>query len=157
MAVELTPRGTRGARLPKLPRPVMGVMRGVMLAFFRLLGRRVRVMGADLLLLTTVGAKTGKARRTVLGWFADRDGARLVVASYAGSARHPDWYFNLAENPDKAWIEVSGRTLKVRPESLVGAERAEAWRRIATQSPGYGAYQEKTDREIPVVRLTPAE
>ncbi|MBI3971316.1 MAG: nitroreductase family deazaflavin-dependent oxidoreductase [Chloroflexi bacterium] len=66
-------------------------------------------MGAPLLLLTTVGAKTGKTRRTVLGWFPDGDKSWLVVASYAGAARHPAWYFNLAKNPDKVWIEVGKR------------------------------------------------
>jgi hypothetical protein len=92
MAVELPPTGTRGQQLPKLPRPLMNAMTGLSVAFFRLLGNRVRVMGADLLLLTTVGAKTGKTRRTVLGWFPDRDNAWLVLASYAGASR----YVNMA-------------------------------------------------------------
>ncbi len=149
MAVELPPKGTRGQQPPKLPRPLMNAMTSLSVAFFRLLGNRVRVMGADLLLLTTVGAKTGKTRRTLLGWFPDGDKAWLVLASYAGAARHPAWYVNMARNPDKVWVEVGKRKRKVRPESLEGAERAEAWRRVAAQSPGYAAYQEKTDRRIP--------
>ena len=157
MAVELAPRGTRGRRPPKLPRPLLNAMTGLSVAFFRLLGSRVRVMGADLLLLTTVGAKTGRTRRTVLGWFPDGDRAWLVLASYAGATSHPAWYLNMARNPYKIWVEVGKRRLKVRPESLEGTERVEAWRRIAAQSPGYAAYQEKTDRQIPVVRLTQAE
>jgi len=54
------------------------------------------------------------------------------------------------------WIEVGKRTLHVQPEALTGGERAQAWQRIVARAPGYGAYQEKTDREIPVVRLRPA-
>jgi deazaflavin-dependent oxidoreductase (nitroreductase family) len=156
MAVELTPKGTRGAQIPRMPRPLMNAMMGLSVAFYRLLGGRVRVQGAKLLLLTTVGARSGKTRRTVLGWFPDGDDSRLVVASNTGAASHPAWYFNMARNPDKVWIEVGKRKLKVRPESLKGAEREAAWRRIAAQSPGYAAYQEKTDREIPVIRLRPA-
>ena len=119
-----------------------------------LLGDRFRIGGQPLVLLTTVGAKTGKARRTLLGRFADGNNW-LIVASFAGSARHPAWYFNLARNPDKVWVEVDGRTQRVRPESLQGQEREDALLRIIALAPGYGAYQEKTDREIPVVRLTP--
>lgn len=154
--IEVTPSGTRGARIPRLPRWLMGLMTGLNVLFYRVLGSRVRIMGAPLLLLTTVGAKTGKDRRTVLGWFPDGDESWLVVASFAGAATHPAWYFNLAKNPDKVWIEVGKRTLQVRPQTLNGTEREEAWRRIVTLSPGYAAYQEKTDRELPVVRLRPA-
>ncbi len=153
MTVELTPTGTRGFKPPNLPRPLMNAMIGVSLIVHRLFGDRMRVMRRPILLLTTVGAKTGKSRRTLLGWFPDADDAWLVVASFAGSARHPAWYINMAGNPDKVWIEIGNRKLKVEPESLKGAEREEAWRRIVSLSPGYGAYQEKTDREIPVVRL----
>jgi deazaflavin-dependent oxidoreductase (nitroreductase family) len=117
----------------------------------------MRVQGRPLLLLTTVGAKSGRLRRTLLGRFPNRDDIWLVVASGAGSAKHPAWYVNMARNPDKVWIEIGKRTLMVAPESLQGAERAEAWQRIVSLAPGYGAYQEQTDREIPVVRLRPAE
>jgi deazaflavin-dependent oxidoreductase (nitroreductase family) len=157
MAVELTPNGTRGRERPALPRPLMKAAVGLNIVFFRLLGRRVRVMRAPLLLLTTVGARSGRERRVTLGWFPDGKNVRLVVASAGGSAKHPAWYINMAKNPDKVWIEVGRRRLRVRPESLKGAEREAAWRRILSQSPGYGAYQEKTDRAIPIVRLTLSE
>jgi deazaflavin-dependent oxidoreductase (nitroreductase family) len=156
MAVELTPAGTRGAGFNP-PRPIRKVFGALNVAIFRLFGSRLRIMGAPLLLLTTVGARTGRRRRATLAWFPDGDDAWLVVASAAGAARHPAWYTNMARNPDQVWIEVGGRRqLRVRPESLRGAERAEAWRRIVARAPGYGAYQEKTDRVIPVVRLRPA-
>jgi deazaflavin-dependent oxidoreductase (nitroreductase family) len=106
-----------------------------------------------LLLLTTIGARTGEVRRTVLGWFPDGDESWLVVASNAGAATHPAWYFNLARHPDRAWIDLDGRTRRVWPQSLRGAEREAAWQRIVARSPGYGTYQEKTDRQIPIVRL----
>jgi deazaflavin-dependent oxidoreductase (nitroreductase family) len=60
---------------------------------------------------------------------------------------------NLARNPDRASIEIGGRQVKVEPQSLQGAERVEVWQRVVALAPGYAAYQEKTDREIPVVRL----
>jgi deazaflavin-dependent oxidoreductase (nitroreductase family) len=144
--------------MPKLPRPLLIAMLGLSVIFYRLFGNRVRVLGAPLLLLTTTGARSSKRRRTLLGWFADEtDESWLVVASYAGSARHPAWYLNMARCPDEVWIEVGNRKLKVRPESLKGAEREATWRRIVSQSPGYGAYQHKTDREMPIIRLRPTE
>jgi len=154
MSVELTPSGTRGTEWPKLPGFLMSGLLGVMVLAYRLLGDRMKVQGRPLVLLTTVGAKTGKVRHTMLGRFEDRDGW-LVVASAAGSARHPAWYFNLARNPDKVWVEIRGKQTRVRPESLKGEEREAAYARIAALAPGYKGYLEKTDRQIPVVRLTP--
>jgi deazaflavin-dependent oxidoreductase (nitroreductase family) len=108
------------------------------------------------LLLETVGARTGKRRRALLPWFEDtRPRTWLVTATALGAARHPAWYFNLANDPDDVWVEVDHRRLKVRAESLTGIERDEAWRRIVAAAPRFGAYLEKTDRVIPIVRLTP--
>ena len=115
-----------------------------------------RMMGFPVLLLTTVGAKTGQERTQILGGFPDGDEAWLVVASKGGAATHPAWFINLAKNPDKIWIEIGSRKLAVKAESLQGAAREEALARVAAVSPRYGEYQVKTDREIPVVRLTPA-
>jgi hypothetical protein len=60
----------------------------------------------------------------------------------------------MAKHPDDIWLEVGTERFKVRGESLEGPERAEALARIAATAPRYGRYQEKTDREIPIVRLT---
>ena len=147
MAVEMTPHGTRGAKIPKPIQTTMRVLNGVIARGMRLFGMRV-------LELTTVGAKTGQSRTVTLSWFPDRDNAWLVVASFGGSAKHPAWYVNLAKNPDKVWINVDGRRVKVRPESLKGTERADAWGRITAVASNYATYQSNTDREIPVVRLT---
>ncbi len=115
-----------------------------------------RMMGFPVVLLTTVGAKTGKEHTHVLGGFADGDDTWLVVASKGGAATHPAWFINLAKSPDKIWLQVGDRKLAVKAESLQGAEREAALARVAAIAPRYGEYQVKTDREIPVVRLTPA-
>lgn len=163
MTVELTPRGTRGWEPPRLLRPLMGTMTRMQVRLFHRFGDRMRVQGRPVLLLTTIGAKTGKVRQGVLCWFpdgddsasdtSDGDASWLVVASGAGSARHPAWYVNLARHPDRVSIELGGRQITVTPESLRGAERAAAWRHVVALAPGYAAYEQKTDREIPVVRL----
>ena len=57
--------------------------------------------------------------------------------------------------PDQVWAEVGRRKYKVRPQLLKGAERQAAWQRVITASPSYAAYEKKTDREIPIVRLVP--
>src|SRR5262249_48963640 len=108
--------------------------------------------------LTTIGARTGQERNTVLGYFDDPDAPRamVIVASAGGSARHPDWYFNLAKHPDQVWVQVGDRRDHARPELLTGAERAAASERSVAEAPRYGSYQSKTAREIPPVRLTRA-
>lgn len=158
MPVQLTPRGTRGGGFTKLPAWVLAIYKFLNIGVFRLFGRRMRVQGRPLLLLTTTGAKTGRLRRSTLGWFPDEDGPGgtwLIVASNAGASTHPSWYVNLARRPEGASIEVDGRHVEVQAESLCGPERERAWSRIVALAPGYGKYEEQTDREIPVVRLTP--
>jgi deazaflavin-dependent oxidoreductase (nitroreductase family) len=158
VTIRVSPRGTRGARVPS---------RGPLAMLFKLVGKlQIRTyrrsggkrlssrMGFPVVLLTTRGAKTGRTRTTPVGGFPDGEHAWLVVASLAGAARHPAWFLNMAEHPDDIWLEVGTERFKVRGESLEGQERAEALARIATISPRYGGYQQKTDREIPIVRLT---
>ncbi len=150
MTIELTPNGTRGVETPRLPRPLMNVIRGLMVWFARLAGNRT-------VILTTVGARTGRPHTVAIGRFAAGEGAFLVVASNMGSARHPAWCINMAKNPNQVWAEVGKRKFKVRPQLLKGAERQAAWQRVIAASPGYAAYQQKTDREIPIVRLVPED
>ena len=142
-----------------MPRWLLAVFRAMNLVSFRLFGRRMRIQGRPLLLLTTIGAKTGRRRQTTLAYFPDEERTSeswLIVASAAGSAAHPSWYVNLARDP-RAWIEVDGGERAVRAESLHAEERERAWRRVVALAPGYGPYAEKTDREIPIVRLVPRE
>jgi deazaflavin-dependent oxidoreductase (nitroreductase family) len=158
MPVRLTPKGTRGTGFPKMAPWLTAIFNFMNIGIFRLFGRRMRVQGRPLLLLTTTGAKTGRVRATTLGWFPDEEGggeSRLIVASNAGAAMHPAWYVNLARRPDGAAIEVDGHRFAVNADSLDGPERDRAWKRIVALAPGYGKYERDTDREIPVVRLTP--
>ena len=158
MAIELTPKGTRGTEFPKAARLIIGAMRSLSAAAYLLFGSRMQMQGVPFLLLETVGARTGKRRRALLPRFQDtRPGTWLVTATALGSARHPGWYFNLAHDPDDVWVEIDRRRAKVRAESLTGVERDEAWRRIVATAPRFGAYLQKTDRVIPVVRLTPTD
>ena len=158
MSVRVTPRGTRGTGFPRMAPWALAIFKAVNVAMFRIAGRRMRVQGRPLLLLETVGARTGKRRQTTLGWFPDEDPTRrawLIVASAAGARTHPAWFLNLARRPNDATIEVDGERVPVRAGSLQGAERERAWARVVSLAPGYGKYERDTDREIPVVRLTP--
>ena len=137
---------------------LLAVFQFVNVGLYRFSGGRMKVMGRPLLLLETVGARTGKRRQTTLGWFPDEDPARrswIVVASAAGAAAHPAWYLNLARRPDHVQIDVDGQLVAVRAESLHGSERERAWQRVVGLAPGYAKYARDTDREIPIVRLTP--
>ena len=137
--------------MPKIPRPFAGL-------FWKIFSLAVRLSGASLLDLTTTGAHSGLQHTIPLAWFETQDvlpDTWLIVASFGGSPQHPDWYFNLARNPDQVWIRVDGHKIHVRPESLQEPERTREFRRIAALSPGYAAYEKKTDRIIPVVRLIP--
>jgi len=112
--------------------------------------------GGHLLMLTTVGARSGEPRRSTLGYFPDANGnAWIIIGSAGGAAKNPAWVHNLAKNPDQVWVEIGNRKIKVKPEILKGQERAQAWQRVVAQAPNYGSYETKTDREIPVVRLSP--
>jgi deazaflavin-dependent oxidoreductase (nitroreductase family) len=158
MSVKLTPRGSRGTEFfSKLPPWLMGIFTTFNVGLFRLFGRRMRIQGRPLLLLTTVGAKSGKRRQSTLAWFDDepaRPDRWLIVASAGGAATHPSWYVNLARRPADVSIDVAGAHVAVEPRSLEGAERERAWKRVVALAPGYGKYEQQTDREIPVVRLT---
>jgi deazaflavin-dependent oxidoreductase (nitroreductase family) len=112
-------------------------------------------LGFDALVLTTIGRKSGAERQTPVGWFPGQDDSRLIVASAAGAARNPAWYYNLAAHPDQVWIEMPGRRLAVTAEQLQGAERDAAWRQITAAVPRFADYQQSTDRELPIIRLVP--
>jgi deazaflavin-dependent oxidoreductase (nitroreductase family) len=157
MSVVVPRRGTRGSELPGFVRALMRVMQGPYHMAFRRFGDRMRVQGRSLLELETVGAKTGTPRHAVVGSFpeiAASPSSWVVVASNAGSARHPAWFLNLAKNPGQVWIRSGNRRIKVTPETFEGAERDRAWQQVTSLAPGYGRYETITDRVIPIVRLT---
>jgi deazaflavin-dependent oxidoreductase (nitroreductase family) len=148
MTLSITPKGTHGAPRPGMPGPIGRAMQGLMVWTARRFGQQ------RLVVLTTIGARTGQPRSVALGRFPEPDGSFLVVASNAGAATHPAWFINMAKHPDQVWAEVGGRKFKVTPQVLTGAEREAAYQRVVQVSPGYAAYQQKTDREIPVIRLS---
>jgi deazaflavin-dependent oxidoreductase (nitroreductase family) len=115
-----------------------------------------KFMGFPIALLTTTGSRTGKEHTHVLGCFPDGDDTWLIVASKGGAPTHPAWFLNLAKHPDKVWLQIGNRRFKVDVESLQGAEREAAFDRVVGVSKQYAGYRTKTDREIPVLRLTPA-
>src|SRR5690349_8238427 len=147
-----TTAGTRGGKLPK---------GGGLYGWFqkRMVGRirrkGVKMRGQELLVLTTIGAKSGEARSTPVMFFPEDDGSRLIVASANGAARNPAWYHNIAAHPDRVRIEVAGEQQSVTATQLDGEDRARAWAAIKAASSGFAGYESKTDREIPVIRLTP--
>lgn len=105
--------------------------------------------GATILLLTTRGRASGKERTTPLIYRADGD-AWVVVASRGGAPDHPDWYKNLESHPE-ATIQIRRDTIPVRAETATGSERSRLWRLMTEVWPAYDDYQQKTERQIPVV------
>lgn len=109
-----------------------------------------RIAGMTIVELHTVGRISGRARSTILSSpVQDRDSV-VLVASKGGSHGHPDWYLNLVATPDvELTIDVVRRPFRAR--TVPAGEKAALWPRITAAYPGYGAYQRRTDREIPVV------
>jgi deazaflavin-dependent oxidoreductase (nitroreductase family) len=111
--------------------------------------------GGDLLLLTTTGAKSGQERTTPLG-YVRHDGSLLIVGSNLGSPRHPDWYHNVLAHP-VVQVEIGARTFEALAVPAEGARREELFGHVVRAAPGYGDYQARTDRPLPVVVLERAE
>ncbi|WP_410869991.1 nitroreductase family deazaflavin-dependent oxidoreductase [Nocardia sp. A7] len=111
-------------------------------------------MGMDVLILHTVGRRSGQPRDTPITWFPGDDGSWLLVAS-GGKNGHPDWFLNLMANPDQATVQLPvGDAVAVTPHVLHDAERATAWAHITAAQPRYDKYQTKAGREYAVVRLS---
>lgn len=149
--------GTRTTRKPGTPGPVSRWVQRKMNARMNRKVRRGRgeFMGMDVLILHTVGHKSGQSRETPVAWFADDADGRLIVASGGGS-QHPDWHVNLMAHPDLASIELpGGDAVPVTPHVLDGADREQAWTHITEAQPRLARYQSKSDRVYPVIRLTP--
>ncbi|MEU6348714.1 nitroreductase/quinone reductase family protein [Streptomyces sp. NPDC047072] len=108
--------------------------------------------GGRLILLTTIGARTGTPHTTPVGYLPDGGNRILVIASAGGSPRHPDWYRNLLAHP-QVTVESGVFTYEAAAVVLTGAERDAAFARAVEADRGWAAYQEKTDRTIPVVAL----
>ena len=114
--------------------------------------------GAHLLLLTTVGAKSGDKRVSPMMYFPE-DGNRIVVASKGGAPEHPGWYHNLVKTPTvhvEAATDNGIEEYDAVASVLPLAERDAKYPEIVKVAPGFGDYEKKTDRKIPLVLLTPA-
>ncbi len=111
--------------------------------------------GRPVIILTSVGAQTGKIRKTPL-MRVENDGEYAVVASLGGAPKNPVWYYNLTANPH---VELQDGPVKkdYQAREVHGAERATWWERSLATWPDYAAYQEKTTRTIPVFVLTPID
>jgi deazaflavin-dependent oxidoreductase (nitroreductase family) len=160
VAIERTPIGTRGTEMPggKVLRKVLEPLAKRQIGAYRKTGgtdRMSKMMPFPVILLTTKGAKSGAERIVALGGFQEGENAWIIVASKGGSKTHPAWLNNMIAHPDDIWLEVGKRKMKVHAESLRGVERDEAYSRVVAAAPQYGAYPKKTDRVIPVIRLTP--
>lgn len=100
------------------------------------------------------GPQDWKERRTPLAYIPEEQGKWLIVAAYAGAVENPAWYYNLAAYPDRVSIELDGNLYQVAVEELHGNQRDLAWKRITQANSRFAGYQKKTDRELPVIRLT---
>jgi deazaflavin-dependent oxidoreductase (nitroreductase family) len=107
--------------------------------------------GTETLLLTTTGRQSG-AERTAPLIYGRRDDDYMVVASKGGAPEHPHWYVNIQENPEVE-VQVKDERFKARARDATPEERPELWKQMTSRWPDYDAYQEKTDREIPIVVL----
>ncbi|MEA2171660.1 MAG: hypothetical protein QOF76_4960 [Solirubrobacteraceae bacterium] len=108
--------------------------------------------GMPVLEVTTTGAKSGKKRAVMLTSPLKKDGQYVVVASRGGDVRHPSWYHNMVAHPDVA-VTTKGKSGTLHARVLDQAERDELWPQVVAAFKGYGGYQEKTDRTIPLVVL----
>ena len=113
-----------------------------------------KVMGMPVVVLHHTGRTSGKARTSMLtAPIVDGDTV-VLVASWGGDDRHPQWYRNITANPDVE-IELHGQRRPMRARTASEGEKAGLWPRVVSAYKGYAGYQEKTEREIPLVILEP--
>ena len=106
--------------------------------------------GLPIVVVTTRGNKTGKLRKTPL-MRVEHDGEYALVASQGGAPKHPVWYFNLKADPEAVTIQDGPEPFDARVREISGDERAEWWERAVAAFPPYAEYQQKTERQIPVL------
>jgi deazaflavin-dependent oxidoreductase (nitroreductase family) len=112
-------------------------------------------IGNELLLLRTLGRRTGREHKVALAFWRDRGGAPILVGSYAGAPMHPDWFLNLADrsaNPTVV-VRTRDRTYMAVPQLLEGAEYHDVWRQLTLDRPSYRNYAARTKRRFALIRL----
>ena len=120
-----------------------------------LLTSRMTLRGGGMLLLTTIGSKSGKERTVPLLYIKDANDI-AIIASYGGLDQYPGWWWNLKANPE-AQVQIREKTIKVRAEQADAATRSRLWPVFNKVFAGYKEYQSRTDREIPIVLLHPLQ
>ncbi|MCH9667092.1 MAG: nitroreductase family deazaflavin-dependent oxidoreductase [Actinomycetia bacterium] len=115
--------------------------------------RGTELKGRPVILLTTIGAKTGKIRKIPL-MRVEHNGEYAVVASLGGAPKHPVWYYNIKANP-RVELQDATEVADYDAREVFGDEKAAWWERAVAAWPDYADYQTKTDRQIPVFVLTP--
>jgi F420H(2)-dependent quinone reductase len=130
---------------------------GVHAGVYRATGGKLfgRMGKSPILLLNTVGRKTGRKRTSPLLYVMDGEDF-VIIASMGGAPTHPAWYLNLKANPD-ATVEAGDREVRVRAEEADSQEKARLWQKMVEMYPTYDDYQRKTKREIPLLVLHPVE
>ncbi len=114
----------------------------------------LRDTGLPIIVVTTLGAKSGKVRKNPL-MRVEKDGEYALVASKGGTPENPEWYHNLVEHPDEVIVQDGPDPLRVHVREVTGDEK-QAWWKVAVQAyPPYAEYQENTTRPIPVFIATP--
>jgi deazaflavin-dependent oxidoreductase (nitroreductase family) len=140
----------------KIGKVVVRAMSAANTWLFRLTGGRIGGTfpgGAPVMLLTTIGRKSGRPRTAPLLYL--REGEDLViVASMAGMSKHPIWYRNIEANPDVE-VEIGSEKAKMHARRASDAEKAALWPKLVAMYADYDQYQARTDRNIPVVILSP--
>jgi len=114
-----------------------------------------RLVNNNMLLLTTRGRCSNRRHTVPLLYLEGSDGLLILVASYGGRSRHPDWYLNLGADA-AAEIQIRGKRFAVLASTASPTERAEWWPQVVTAFAGYADYQARTSRKIPIVLLRPA-
>ena len=109
--------------------------------------------GRPVIVLTSMGAKTGKLRKNAL-MRIEHQGVYAVVASQGGAPKHPVWYHNLLAHPDEVLVQDGPEPFSVVIREVTGDEKATWWERAVAAYPPYAEYQAKTDRQIPVFIAT---
>ncbi|MDN3026829.1 nitroreductase family deazaflavin-dependent oxidoreductase [Streptomyces sp. S.PB5] len=118
-------------------------------------GTTLRDTGMPVIVLTTLGVRSGKIRKTPL-MRVEHGGRYAAVASLGGAPKHPVWYHNVKAEP-RVELQDGAEKRDMTAREVTGAEKAEWWERAVAAFPPYADYQTKTDREIPVFVLEPVD
>jgi F420H(2)-dependent quinone reductase len=134
---------------------VLPVFSKIHLLVYRRTGGAIggRLSGNQVLLLTTIGRKTGQERTTPMAYLTDGD-ALMITGGAGGAEKHPTWWLNLQANPD-AQVQVGRRTLRMKATEATQEEQHRLWSRYPTQKALFDSLQQSISRKIPVVVLRP--